>query len=264
MDTQCIFYTKLSYFRKHSEYWALKQEITMQQIRKAEQRGQANFGWLNSRHTFSFGSYYDQAHMGFGPLRVINEDHVAAGRGFDTHGHQDMEIISYVIAGTMAHKDSLGTGSQINPGEVQRMTAGTGVRHSEYNVSDIEPLHFLQIWILPEKNGLEPGYEQKSFADINKDNRLVLAGSRDGRNGSVTIHQDVDLYISTLQNNEPVSHPLAPGRKMWLQVVQGEVAVNDDRLTDGDGFALANTTDQIMPVKLQSTAADILLFDMTP
>ncbi len=236
----------------------------MQQIRKAEQRGQADFGWLNSRHTFSFGSYYDQAHMGFGPLRVINEDRVAAGRGFDTHGHQDMEIISYVISGTMAHKDSLGTGSHINPGEIQRMTAGTGVRHSEYNVSTTDPLEFLQIWVLPEKKGLEPGYEQKSFADINKDNRLVLAASRDGRNGSVTVNQDVDLYLSTLQNNAPVSHPLAPGRKMWLQVVKGELAVNDQHLSGGDGYALENATDEIMPVYLQGESAEILLFDMTP
>ena len=236
----------------------------MQQIRKAEQRGQADFGWLNSRHTFSFGSYFDQNHMGFGPLRVINEDHVAAGRGFDTHGHQDMEIISYVISGAMAHKDSLGTGSQIKPGEVQRMTAGTGVRHSEYNVSSTDPLNFLQIWIMPEKKGLEPGYEQKSFADIDKENRLVLAGSRDGRNGSVTIHQDVDLYISNLRDNARVSHRLAPGRKLWLQTVQGELAVNGEHLTDGDGFALENTTDQIMSVNLQSEAAEILLFDMTP
>lgn len=236
----------------------------MQQIRKAQHRGQADFGWLNSRHTFSFGSYYDQAHMGFGPLRVINEDHVAAGRGFDTHGHQDMEIISYVISGTMAHKDSIGTGSQIKPGEIQRMTAGTGVRHSEYNVSDIEPLHFLQIWILPEKKGLEPDYEQKSFADIDKDNRLVLAASRDGRNGSVTIHQDVDLYLSTLQNNVSVSHPLAPGRKLWLQVVQGEIAIGDQHLSSGDGFALENLTTQIMTINMQSEAAEVLLFDMTP
>lgn len=236
----------------------------MQQIRRAEQRGQANFGWLDSRHTFSFGSYYDPDHMGFGPLRVINEDHVVPGRGFDTHGHQDMEIISYVLAGTMAHKDSLGTGSEIKPGEVQRMTAGTGVRHSEFNASTDEALDFLQIWIMPEKRGLPPSYEQKSFAQVNKENQLVLVGSRDGRQGSVSIHQDVDLYVSQLHNDQPVHHNLAPSRKLWIQVVRGRVVVNDQRLVSGDGFALENTTTAPLRITLQGEAAEILLFDMTP
>ncbi|XOV84484.1 MAG: pirin family protein [bacterium] len=235
----------------------------MQQIRRAEQRGQADFGWLNSRHTFSFGSYYDHAQMGFGPLRVINEDRVAPGAGFDTHGHQNMEIISYVISGTMAHKDSLGTGSDIRPGEIQRMTAGTGVRHSEFNVSSTEPLHFLQIWIQPDAQGLQPGYEQKAFDDVNRDNRLMLAASRDGRSGSVRLHQDVDLYLATLRDNTLVAHQLAAGRRLWLQVVSGKIAVNDTQLAAGDGLGVHNTTSAAMRISMHSEAAELLFFDMT-
>ncbi|MDJ0917699.1 MAG: pirin family protein [Woeseiaceae bacterium] len=231
----------------------------MQAIRLAEDRGLANFGWLNSRHTFSFGHYYDPQHMGFGPLRVINEDRVTPGQGFATHGHSDMEIISYVLDGALEHKDSLGTGSVIRPGDVQRMSAGTGVRHSEYNASDTDSVHFLQIWVLPEQNGLEPSYEQKSFADEDKQGRLLLVGSRDGREGSVTIHQDVDLYSSLLSDGDEVSHSLAAGRKGWLQVARGSVRLNGEQLYPGDGVAIEGPSDIAIE---GSDDAEILLFDM--
>ncbi len=231
----------------------------MQAIRHAEDRGLANFGWLNSRHTFSFGHYYDPQHMGFGPLRVINEDRVTPGQGFATHGHSDMEIISYVLDGALEHKDSLGTGSVIRPGDVQRMSAGTGVRHSEYNASDSDPVHFLQIWVLPEKNGLTPSYEQKSFSDDDKQGRLLLVGSRDGRDGSVTIHQDVDLYSSLLSDGDTVGHSLAAGRKGWLQVARGSVVLNEQQLYPGDGVAIEGPSDIVIE---GSDDAEILLFDM--
>jgi redox-sensitive bicupin YhaK (pirin superfamily) len=167
-------------------------------LRRAEDRGHADFGWLDSRHTFSFGEYFDPRHMGFGPLRVINDDRVAGGAGFPTHPHRDMDIISYVLEGALEHKDTLGNSSVIRPGEVQRMSAGTGIRHSEYNASDREPVHFLQIWIIPERQGLTPGYEQKSFPEVDKRDRLRLVASRDGRDGAITVHQDVDLYATLL------------------------------------------------------------------
>ena len=228
-------------------------------IRHAEERGTASLGWLNSRHTFSFGHYYDPSFMGFGSLRVINEDEVKPGQGFGTHGHSDMEIISYVLDGALEHKDSMGNGSIIAPGDVQRMTAGTGVRHSEYNASDSDPVHFLQIWILPEKNGLEPGYEQKTFSVEDKRGQLRLVGSRDGRDGSVTIHQDVDFYAAVLSEGEAVSHALAAARKAWLHVARGAVTVNGERLGAGDGAAL--TGDQELAIAgLEDT--EVLLFDM--
>ena len=231
----------------------------MLEIRHAEDRGLANFGWLNSRHTFSFGRYYDPQFMGFGPLRVINEDRVRPGQGFDTHGHSDMEIISYVLDGALEHKDSMGNGSIIRPGDVQRMTAGTGVRHSEYNASDTDPVHFLQIWILPEKDGLEPGYEQKAFSDGEKRGRLRLVGSRDGCDGSVTIHQDVDLYATLLGDGDSVGHELAEGRKAWVQVATGNAVLNGEPLEPGDGVAIDG------PARIQLTGSsdtEVLLFDM--
>lgn len=230
------------------------------QLRKAEDRGRANFGWLDSRHSFSFGQYYDPNHMGFGPLRVINDDRVAAGGGFPTHPHRDMEIISYVVEGALEHKDSLGTGSVIRPGDVQRMSAGTGVRHSEFNASDKEPVHFLQIWIVPEREGVKPSYEQKTFAADEKCGRLRLIASRGGRDGSVSIHQDADLYATLLEPGEKVSHGLGAGRGAWVQVVSGSVAVNGQRLSDGDGLAISGAGDLSLAAE---TSAEVLLFDMT-
>ncbi len=228
-------------------------------IRPANERGLANLGWLNSRHTFSFGHYYDPKFMGFGPLRVINEDRVEPGQGFGTHGHSDMEIISYVLDGALEHKDSLGTGSIIRPGVVQRMSAGTGVRHSEFNASDSDPVHFLQIWILPEQDGLEPSYEQKAFSDDEKRGRLRLVGSRDGRDGSVTIHQDVNLYASLLASGDRVDYELGEGRYGWVQVARGSVRLDDNNLSAGDGVALRGDR----TVELEGVdGAEILLFDM--
>jgi redox-sensitive bicupin YhaK (pirin superfamily) len=228
-------------------------------VRRSEDRGAASFGWLKSRHTFSFGYYYDPAFMGFGPLRVINEDRVQPARGFDTHGHRDMEIISYVLEGALEHRDDMGNGSVIRPGDVQRMSAGTGIRHSEYNASDTEPLHFLQIWILPETAGLAPGYEQKSFPEEDKRGRLRLVGSRDGREGSVTIHGSVDLYAALLGKGESVGHEFARGRRGWVQVARGGAVLDGQPLHQGDGAAIEG------PAAITLTASsdgEILLFDM--
>ncbi|KAF2990582.1 pirin family protein [Methylocystis sp. MJC1] len=228
-------------------------------IRKADERGMADFGWLDSRHSFSFGQYFDPEHMGFGPLRVINEDRVAPGGGFPTHPHKDMEIISYVLDGALAHKDSTGVGSIVRAGDVQRMSAGTGVRHSEYNASDRAPAHFLQIWILPERDGLAPGYEQKRFGPQEKRGRLRLIASRDGRDGSLTIHQDVDLYATMLAAGQSVSHQVEPGRAAWVQVARGRVSVNGARLEAGDGIAVSETD----AICLEgSDDAEALVFDM--
>jgi redox-sensitive bicupin YhaK (pirin superfamily) len=228
--------------------------------RRAEERGQANFGWLDSRHTFSFGHYHDPDHMGFGPLRVINDDRVAPGGGFPTHPHSNMEIISYVLEGALEHRDSLGTGSVIRPGDVQRMSAGSGIRHSEFNASKTEPVHFLQIWIIPEEQGLAPSYEQKAFGDDEKRNRLRLVGSRDGRDGSVTIHRDVDLYAALLGDGVTVHHDLRAGRAAWAQVARGTVRINGTQLHPGDGLAIVSAKD----IELTGTSddAEVLLFDM--
>jgi quercetin 2,3-dioxygenase len=232
----------------------------MMVIRPAQERGVANFGWLDSRHTFSFGEYSDPNHMGFADLRVINDDKVTPGQGFGTHGHQDMEIITYVLEGALEHKDSIGTGSIIRPGDVQRMSAGTGIRHSEFNASQTELVHLLQIWILPEQKGIEPSYEQKTFPEAEKRGKLLLVGSRKGRDGSITIHQDVDFYAASLQAGEEVSHTLAPGRVAWLQVARGSVQLNDQSLTAGDGVAIAQESQ--MTLKGSADAAEVLLFDM--
>jgi len=229
-------------------------------VRPAAERGIANFGWLDSRHSFSFGHYYDPAHMGFGPLRVINEDRVRPGAGFDTHGHRDMEIISYVLEGALAHKDSIGTGSVIRPGDVQRMSAGSGVRHSEFNDSDSDPVHFLQIWLLPDEEGLTPSYEQKTFGDGEKRNRLRLVASHDGRDGSVRIHQDADLYASLLDKDAVVAHALAKGRRGWIQVVRGAVEVNGKTLHTGDGAAASELPTLHLTGKADGT--EFLLFDL--
>jgi quercetin 2,3-dioxygenase len=229
-------------------------------IRPAQDRGIANFGWLDSRHTFSFGEYHDPNHMGFADLRVINEDKVAPEKGFPTHGHRDMEIVTYVLEGALEHKDSIGTGSVIRPGDVQRMSAGTGIQHSEYNASNSESVHLLQIWILPDQKGIEPGYEQKNFAVAEKQGKLKLVGSRNGRDGSITIHQDIDLYAATLLEGDSVSYTFTPSRVGWVQVARGEVQLNDQTLNAGDGVAIA----QESLIRLQGITqnAEVLLFDM--
>ncbi len=228
-------------------------------IRAAQARGVANFGWLDSRHTFSFGQYHDPNYMGFADLRVINEDKVAPNEGFPTHAHQDMEIITYVLAGALEHRDSLGTGSVIKPGDVQRMSAGTGIRHSEYNASQTDPVHFLQIWILPAQKGIAPSYQQNHFATADKLSKLRLLGSQDGRDGSIVIHQDIDLYAAVLPSGASVTHALAPKRVGWLQVARGEVKINDRILTAGDGVAIANEP----TIDLQGISeTEVLLFDM--
>jgi redox-sensitive bicupin YhaK (pirin superfamily) len=228
-------------------------------IRKSTDRGRADHGWLDSRHTFSFADYHDPEQMGFRTLRVINEDRVEAGQGFGTHPHRDMEIISYVLEGALEHKDSMGTASVIRPGEVQRMTAGTGVLHSEYNPSRKEPVHFLQIWILPEKRNLKPGYEQKAYPDAERKDRLRLVASRDGRDGSLTIHQDAELYTTLLSRGESVSHPLKAGRHAWVQVARGAATLNGKPLATGDGAAVSGEK----ALELNATAdAEVLLFDL--
>jgi len=229
-------------------------------IRPSSDRGKANFGWLDSRHTFSFGNYYDPAHMGFGTLRVINEDKVTPAQGFSTHGHRDMEIISYVLDGGLAHKDSIGNGSVIRPGDVQRMSAGTGILHSEYNASDTDPVHFLQIWVLPEANGIDPGYEQTYFAPEEKQGRLRLVGSRDGREGSVTIHQDLDLYATILNPQQSVTHSFETGRLAWVHVANGAVNLNGHDLTAGDGAAIS--AEATLTLTGMSDETEVLLFDM--
>jgi hypothetical protein len=228
-------------------------------IRKSSDRGHFDHGWLNTYHTFSFADYHDPKWMGFRTLRVINEDVVKPQEGFPTHAHRDMEIVTYVLEGALQHKDSMGNGSVIVPGEVQRMSAGKGVTHSEYNHSKVDPVHLLQIWILTEKNGIEPGYEQKAFGDEEKKGKLRLIASHDGRDGSVTIHQDTDLYASILKPGEKVSLSLRPGRHAWVQVARGEAAVNGQKLEQGDGAALSDEKS----VKLEGKQdAEILVFDL--
>ena len=229
-------------------------------IRPSHERGAANYGWLDTRHSFSFSNYYDPRHMGFGPLRVINEDKIAPTQGFGTHGHRDMEIVTYVLSGALEHKDSIGNGSIIRPGDVQRMSAGTGIRHSEFNASDRDSVHLLQIWLLPAENGIDPGYEQIYIDPDQKRGQLRLIGSPDGRDGSVTIHQDVSLYASLLANGDQVEHTLAPGRVAWVQVAQGAITLNGHTLTAGDGAAIEAETQ----LAFSSTAEDteLLLFDM--
>ncbi|HVX93994.1 MAG TPA: pirin family protein [Polyangia bacterium] len=230
-------------------------------IRKAAERGHANHGWLDTHHTFSFADYYDPKHMGFGPLRVINDDTVAGGGGFPPHPHRDMEIISYVIEGALAHEDSMGNGSVIKPGDVQRMSAGRGVVHSEFNASPAEPVHFLQIWILPKGPGLPSGYEQKFFSDEDKRGKLRLVASSDGAEGSVRIQQDARLYASILEAGDEVSHTIPAQRKGWLHVVTGEAMVNGRMLEAGDGVAIDG--EERLSIS-SATKGEVLLFDMKP
>ena len=229
-------------------------------VRNAAKRGTADFGWLESRHTFSFGDYYDPKQMGFGSLRVINEDRVSPGKGFGVHGHRDMEIISYVIEGALEHKDSIGTGSVIRPGDVQVMSAGTGIRHSEFNHSPTEPVHFLQIWVVPDREGITPRYEQKTFPDTEKRGRLCLVGSADGRDGSVVIHQDVELFATLLSTGKQVTHAFRAGRKGWLQIVRGVAVMNGHDLGAGDGVAVQE--EPALTVRARDVGTEILVFDL--
>ncbi|BCS53361.1 pirin family protein [Geobacter sp. SVR] len=228
-------------------------------IRKSGERGHADHGWLNTYHTFSFASYYDPGHMGFRALRVINEDRVRQGQGFPMHPHRDMEIISYVLEGALEHRDSMGNSSVIRPGEVQRMSAGTGITHSEFNHFKDEPVHSLQIWILPDNEGVTPGYEQKFFPDTEKRKNLRLVASWDGRGGSVTINQDANLYAVLLEKGEEVVHPIPASRHAWVQVARGKVLVNDHLLGPGDGAA-ASDEDRLV-ISGQETA-ELLVFDL--
>ena len=226
-------------------------------LRRSSARGQADYGWLKARYSFSFASYHDPAQMGFRALRVMNEDRIEGGAGFPTHPHRDMEILTHVISGGLEHRDSLGTGSVIHAGEFQRMTAGSGVTHSEANHSPSESLHLLQIWILPAERNLAPGYEQRSFED--RENTLRLVAAPDGREGALTIHQDVEIYSSLLSAGQRLEHALAPGRYAWVQVVTGRVRVNDQALEAGDGAALS---EESLLTLFASEEAEVLVFDL--
>jgi len=231
----------------------------MQTIRPAAQRGRSNHGWLLSYHTFSFSDYHEPEHMGFRTLRVINEDRVAPGEGFPPHHHRDMEIVSYVLAGALEHRDSMGNGSVIRPGDVQRMSAGTGVQHSEYNASKTEPVHFLQIWILPEQSRIQPGYEQKHFAAEERRGRWRLIVAPDGAEGSVRAHQDARIYASLLGAGQELGHRFEPGRAGWLQVARGSVRMGEHELRPGDGVAITGQPDLTL-TGLRD--AELLLFDL--
>ncbi len=228
-------------------------------IRQAEDRGHANHGWLDTYHTFSFANYYDPKHMGFRSLRVINEDWVSPDAGFGTHGHRDMEIITYVLEGALEHKDSIGNGSVIEPGDVQRMSAGTGILHSEFNHSQTETVHLLQIWLLPDTQGLQPSYEQRNFSPAKTPGKLHLVAARDGREGAVTVHQDVELYAGVLKAGDRISHTLKPQRHAWVQVARGAITLNGVPLNTSDGAAISEETEVVIAA---TQDAEILLFDL--
>ena len=231
----------------------------MLEVRKANERGHADHGWLRSFHSFSFADYYDPRHTGFGSLLVINEDRVQPGKGFGTHGHRDMEIVSYVLEGALEHKDSIGNGSVIRPGDVQRMSAGTGVRHSEFNPSPREPVHFMQIWIEPSVAGIPPGYEEKHFDAASKRGRLRLIASPDGRDGSVKIHQDAYLYAALLDGAERATHTVASGRKIYVHVARGKVTANGQPLSAGDALKATDVGEVVLE---RAEGAEVLLFDL--
>jgi len=231
----------------------------MVKLRKSRERGHANHGWLEARHSFSFAGYQDPEHMGFGPLRVINEDRVQAGRGFGSHGHRDMEIITYILEGALAHKDSMGNGSTIRPGDVQRMSAGSGVMHSEFNPSKDEPTHLLQIWIEPDRRGVEPSYEETHFPVESRQGRLRLIASSDGREGSVTIHQDAAVYATLLDGEQAVTHAVAVGRRVYVHVARGEVVVNGQPLSAGDALM---AEDERQLALEHGRGAEVLVFDL--
>ena len=231
----------------------------MIQVRRAAERGHFDHGWLDTYHTFSFSDYYDSAHMGFRALRVINDDRVQPGQGFGMHGHRDMEIITYVLDGALEHRDSMGNGSVLRPGELQHMTAGTGVRHSEFNPSHREPVHLYQIWLLPDRRGLTPGYEQKAFPEDERRGKLRLVASPTGEQGALTIHQDARLYLSTLRPGETISHILQPGRHAWLQALRGRVTLNGKPLATGDGAAVSD--EERLEITGQADG-EVMLFDL--
>ena len=229
-------------------------------VRPSQARGHANFGWLDSKHTFSFGSYYDPNYLGFGNLRVINEDRVKAGQGFGPHGHRDMEIITYVLDGALEHRDSMGHGSVICPGDVQRISAGSGIAHSEFNASKTDSVHFLQIWIFPNTKGLEPNYEEKHFTLAQKQGQLRLVASSDGRNDSIKIHQDVDLYAAVLKEGDRLKYAVNSNRSLWLQVARGSGTINGKTVNSGDGIAI--TQEPKIALIATSNDTEILLFDL--
>ncbi len=231
----------------------------MIQVRKAESRGHADHGWLNTHHTFSFSSYQDPQHMQFRSLRVMNEDYVAAGQGFGTHPHRDMEIVTYVLEGALEHKDSMGNGEVLHPGEFQRMSAGTGITHSEFNPSDHEPVHLYQIWLYPERSGIEPSYEQKRFPEQQRHNQLRLVASRDAADGSLLIHQDARIYLSSLDAGRQIRHTLGSGRHAWLQVLRGNVELNGVPLDTSDGAAVS---DESLLEIVAKQPAEVMLFDL--
>ena len=237
----------------------LQKGHNMLSIRRATERGHANHGWLDSYHTFSFASYFDPDHMSFGSLRVLNEDRVQPGKGFGTHSHKDMEIISYVLEGALSHQDNMGNGSVISPGDVQRMSAGSGVTHSESNPSSEQAAHFLQIWVVPKVSGMRPSYEQKFFAAEDKRGQLRVIASPDARNGSVTIHQDAIIYSTLLDGAEKVVHPLVPGRRAFVHVARGKVAANEQALSAGDALQITGET-QVTLEKGEN--AEVLVFDL--
>ncbi len=229
-------------------------------LRKSEDRGQANHGWLHSYHTFSFGSYYDPQNRGFRSLRVMNEDRVAAGQGFGTHGHSNMEILSYVLSGTLEHKDSMGHGRVLEPGEFQLISAGTGITHSEFNPSRDTSTHFYQIWLLPNQQDLVPSYEQKRFDGAELANSLRLVASPSGMNGSIVIHQNASIYLSEIRPRRIVLHDLLPGRFAWLQVLRGDVTLNDEPMATGDGAAISD----VSMLRIEATtASEIMLLDLS-
>jgi redox-sensitive bicupin YhaK (pirin superfamily) len=231
----------------------------MIEIRRSEERGHANHGWLDSYHSFSFADYYDPDHMHFGPLRVINEDRIACGQGFGTHGHRDMEIVTCVLDGARAHRDSMGNGSTIRHGDVQRMSAGTGVMHSEFNASEDEPVHLLQIWVLPQRAGDQPGYEEKRFDDADKRGRLRIVASPDGRDGSVTIHSDASIYAALIDGAEEAALPLQAGRRAYVHVARGTLTVNGEALAAGDAAMIVDAAAVTLE---QGNDAEVLVFNL--
>jgi quercetin 2,3-dioxygenase len=228
-------------------------------VRPASERGQGQYGWLDTRHTFSFNNYHDPRHTSFRALRVMNEDWIAPGQGFGTHGHRDMEIVTYVLEGALAHKDSLGNGSVLLPGEFQSMTAGTGIEHSEFNPSDSEPVHLYQIWLFPERRGLVPSYDQRAFAEGERQGKLRVVASPDGRDGSLTIHQDAEVFLTTLDVGNRVTHELAPGRHAWIQVLRGAVKLKDISLSAGDGAAVS---DESLVTLSAPETSEVMVFDL--